>query len=353
MSGASTRPTVLVTGGTGYIGSHTSLELLQNGFNVVVLDNFFNSSKLALTSLEELSKSNASLGAKFLFLQADTREERVLAQAMGDHQVDAVIHFAGLKSVAESFQKPTEYWDNNVGGTMALSRAMISTGVKHLVFSSSALVYGQPKVIPIPETSPISAVNSYGRTKVVCEEFLTDLAHAHSDFNVSLLRYFNPVGAHPSAKMGEAPLGTPNNLMPLVCQVASGQRDRLSIYGDDYETPDGTCIRDYIHVMDLAHGHVLTLKAMMGLSSNQIPKGLNVFNFGSGRGASVTELVECFERVNALKLNKQIAPRREGDVHTLIADTTRAREMLGWTAQRDLSEMCKDAWAWQQQNMKP
>jgi UDP-glucose 4-epimerase len=342
--------TVLVTGGAGFIGSHTVLELLQAGFDVIVLDNFLNSDPSVLARIKSLAQEPLSLGLSLKHIEMDVRDEAGLIEVFKAHRIAGVIHFAGLKAVAESFQQPLAYWDTNVGGTMALARVMKRFDVNHLVFSSSALVYGLPKLIPIQENSELDAVNPYGRTKLICEKFLTDVCFADSRFNVALLRYFNPVGAHSSGLLGESPKGIPNNLMPLVCQVASGERAQLSIFGDDYDTPDGSCIRDYIHVMDLAQGHVLTLKSMLGLLGLPTLSGLSVLNFGTGQGVSVKELVDCFEAVNGVKVPHSIAPRRDGDVPILVANPNKAFESLGWKANRNLISMCQDAWRWQQQN---
>ena len=342
--------TVLVTGGAGFIGSHTVLELLQAGFDVIVLDNFLNSDPSVLARIKSLAQEPLRLGLSLKHIEKDVRDEAGLIEVFKAHKIAGVIHFAGLKAVAESFQHPLAYWDTNVGGTMALARVMKRFDVNHLVFSSSATVYGLSKDNPVSETAPTTSTNPYGRTKLVCEQFLQDICGANPEFNVALLRYFNPVGAHPSGLMGESPKGIPNNLMPLVCQVASGQRAQLSIFGDDYDTPDGTCIRDYIHVMDLAQGHVLTLKSMLGLLDLPALSGLSVLNFGTGQGVSVKELVDCFEAVNGVKVPHSIAPRRDGDVPILVANPNKAFESLGWKAKRNLISMCQDAWRWQQQN---
>ncbi len=345
-----TNQTILVTGGAGFIGSHTVVELLHGGFDVIVLDNFLNSDTGVISPLKFLAQDALDQGLSLKLIKMDVRDEIGLEGIFKEHLISGVIHFAGLKAVAESFERPLDYWDTNLGGTMTLTRVMKRFEVNHLVFSSSALVYGLPKSIPIQESAKTSAVNPYGRTKLVCEQYLSDVCLANSNFNVALLRYFNPVGAHPSGLIGESPKGSPNNLMPLICQVASGIRDQLFIFGEDYATPDGTCIRDYIHIMDLAQGHVLTLKSMMGLFELPPLKGLSVLNFGTGQGVSVKELVQCFESVNGVKVPHSISGRREGDVPILVADVQKALTCLGWKAKRDLTSMCQDAWRWQRQS---
>jgi UDP-glucose 4-epimerase len=343
--------TIVVTGGAGFIGSHTVLELLKGGFDVLILDNFMNSDESVISRIEFLAQASLERGVTLKCIPMDVRDETALHQIFIEHTVAGVVHFAGLKAVAESFQKPLEYWDTNVGGTMTLTRVMQRCLVKNLVFSSSATVYGLAKINPVTEDAPTMSINPYGRTKLVCERFLTDVCFSNPSFNVALLRYFNPVGAHSSGTIGESPKGIPNNLMPLVCQVASGQRPQLSIFGNDYDTPDGTCIRDYIHVMDLANAHVQTLKSMLGLLDLSPLTGLSVLNFGTGRGVSVKELLDCFEVVNDVKVPYTIASRRDGDVPMLVADASKAMGCLGWSPQFDLKAMCKDAWGWQINSM--
>ena len=350
-------PTLLVTGAAGFIGSHTVIELLAAGYEVMGLDNFSNSEEASVGRIQALKSDVLGLRAPdFQMLKVDVRDEAALDAVFQAHNVHGVVHFAGLKAVGESFEQPLAYWDNNVGGTLALLKAMEKHGVKNLVFSSSATVYGTPKSLPIQEDALTQAVSPYGRTKWVCEQLLEEVSKANSDWNISRLRYFNPVGAHESGLMGELPNGVPNNLMPYVTQVAAGVREKLSIFGADYDTPDGTCIRDFIHVVDLAKGHVAAIQAMLAherqKSNGDDPspyaiKGLNTFNFGTGRGVSVKELVQTFESVTGQKVNHSYVQRRPGDVPALYADASKAKTMLGWQAERGLPQMCKDAWTWQ------
>ncbi len=330
---------VLATGGTGYIGSHTVVELIGAGHDVVVLDNLRNSSREVIARIEELT------GKAPAFYEADVRDGRVLKQIFDEHEIDAVIHFAGLKAVGESVEMPLDYYDNNVGGTLTLCRAMTEHGVKNLVFSSSCTVYGDPQTVPITEDLPVGqATNPYGRSKAFIEEILRDLHVSDSAWNVVLLRYFNPVGAHESGRIGEHPDGIPNNLVPSIAQVAVGKRPELRIFGNDYPTTDGTCIRDYIHVVDLARGHVSTLEAL-----DRNP-GVEVYNLGTGRGYSVLEVLAAFQRASGLDIAHQVVDRRPGDVACVWADPAKARRELGWEATRDIDQMCADAWRWQSAN---
>lgn len=327
---------IFVTGGAGYIGSHTCVALLARGHEVVVVDNLCNSKASVLARIEALG--GRSLAA---FHCVDVRDRKALEAVLRAHPVDAVIHFAALKAVGESVREPLAYYDNNVTGTIALAAAMASAGVRRLVFSSSATVYGDPERLPITEDARTAPTNPYGRTKWMMEQVLTDLAAADAAWNIVLLRYFNPVGAHPSGEIGEDPRGIPNNLMPFVSQVAVGRRAELQVFGDDYETLDGTGVRDYIHVMDLAEGHVGAVERIATLS------GVNCLNLGTGRGYSVLEVVRAFERACARRVPYRIVPRRPGDIAACWADAGRAERLLGWRAERDLEAMCRDAWRWQ------
>lgn len=330
---------VLVTGGAGYIGTHTCVELLAAGHEVVVLDNFVNSKPEALRRVEEIA------GRKLMaFHQADVRDREALRKVFSTHAIDAVIHFAALKAVGESVAKPLMYYDNNIAGTVALADVMSEAGVKTLVFSSSATVYGDPASVPIREDFPTGPTNPYGRTKWMMEFVLSDLAAADKDWRVALLRYFNPVGAHPSGRIGEDPNGIPNNLMPFVSQVAVGKRAKLSVFGGDYATPDGTGVRDYIHVVDLARGHVQALDRLA-----QKPGVLTV-NLGTGVGYSVLDVVRAFEDASGKPVPYEIVARRAGDVAQCYADPAMAAEELGWRAERGIAEMCADSWRWQSAN---
>jgi len=329
---------VLVTGGAGYIGSHTCLELLGAGHDVVVVDNLSNSKPLALGRVQALA------GRRLRFVEADLRDDVALEGLFSSEPFDAVIHFAGLKAVGESTERPLDYYDNNVGGTMTLCRAMAAAGVKTIVFSSSATVYGDPTSVPIREEAPLSATNPYGRSKLIVEDILRDLHRADPSWSIALLRYFNPVGAHPSGQIGEDPNGIPNNLMPYVTQVAIGRLPELRVFGGDWPTPDGTGVRDYIHVIDLARGHLAALDHL-----GREP-GLLTCNLGTGRGYSVLDVIHAFERICGRTLPYQIVERRPGDIATCYADPTLARDCLGWQAERDLDAMVTDAWAWQQAN---
>ncbi len=329
---------VLVTGGAGYIGSHVCVELLEQDYQVVVIDNLCNSSAIALERVQEIT------GRPLTFVPADIRDPGALQQLFETHPVDAVMHFAGLKAVGESVDEPLRYYDNNVAGTGNLLQRMADAGVTNLVFSSSATVYGDPASNPINEDFPLSATNPYGRSKLMIEEILRDLYAADPGWNISILRYFNPAGAHPSGAIGEDPSGIPNNLMPYIAQTASGIRQRLSVFGGDWPTRDGTGVRDYIHVTDLARGH---LRALVRLADKP---GCITHNLGTGRGYSVLEMVAAFEQACGHSIPYQIVPRRPGDIAECYADPGRARQELGWSAEKDLAAMCADAWRWQQLN---
>ena len=326
---------ILVTGGSGYIGSHTVVELIQAGYQPVILDNLCNSKRSVVDRLEQIT------GQPSPFIQADIRNRSALNQIFSAYHIDAVIHFAGLKAVGESSQIPLDYYDNNVSGSITLVQAMIDAGVKTLVFSSSATVYGDPASVPITETFPLSAGNPYGRTKLMVEEILRDIAQADPQWRIGLLRYFNPVGAHPSGIIGEDPAGIPNNLVPYISQVAIGKLKQLSVFGNDYPTPDGTGIRDYLHVTDLARGHIAALDF---LNDNT---GLLTVNLGTGRGQSVLDMIHAFEAASGRKIPYRFAPRRPGDVAACYTDPTFARHALGWEAKLDVEAMCADGWKWQ------
>lgn len=328
---------ILVTGGAGYIGSHACLQLLEHGHDLVVLDNLSNS------SIKSLTRVQALCGRRLQFVQGDIRNHAALETAFR-YPLHAVIHFAGLKAVGESVAAPLTYYDNNVAGTLCLLNAMRRHNVRTLVFSSSATVYGTPTSVPIQENSPLNATNPYGRSKLMVEDILRDLATADPGWNIALLRYFNPVGAHESGQIGEDPKGIPNNLMPFICQVATGKRSHLNVFGNDYPTPDGTGVRDYIHVMDLANGH---LKALDVLECHQ---GLVTVNLGTGQGYSVLEMIKAFENASGIQIPYQITPRRPGDIAACWADPSHAHQLLNWHAERDLHTMCQDSWRWQQQN---
>lgn len=330
---------VLATGGTGYIGSHTVVELLDAGHEVVILDNLCNSSREVLVRIEELT------GRAPDFYEADLRDPEALARIFREHAIEAVIHFAGLKAVGESVEMPLDYYDNNVRGTLELCRAMADHEVKNLVFSSSCTVYGDPETVPITEELPVGrATNPYGRSKTFIEEILRDVHVSDPAWKVVLLRYFNPVGAHESGRIGEHPDGIPNNLVPSIAQVAVGKRPELRVFGDDYPTADGTCIRDYIHVVDLARGHVRTLETLAG------SPGVAVYNLGTGRGYSVLEVLAAFQRACGREIAHRVVERRPGDVACVWADPTKARRELAWEATRDIDQMCADAWRWQSAN---
>lgn len=329
---------VLVTGGAGYIGSHTCIELLSAGHEVIVVDNFCNSKPESLKRVQELA------GKTLTFVEADILDKAALSEVFKAHTIDSVIHFAALKAVGESVQKPMEYYHNNVTGTLVLCEVMKEFGVKNLVFSSSATVYGDPASTPIREDFPTTATNPYGWTKLMMEQILTDLTVADSELNICLLRYFNPIGAHESGRIGEDPNGIPNNLFPYITQTAVGKRDCLSIFGGDYPTVDGTGVRDYIHVVDLAVGHV---KALDKLTSKP---GLVIYNLGTGNGTSVLEAVKAFEKVTGATVPYKIVDRRPGDIAECWADPAKAEAELGWKAERGIEEMCRDAWKWQSEN---
>ncbi len=330
--------TVLVTGGAGYIGSHACVELLNANFDVVVLDNFCNSKATSIKRVEKIT------GKSITLIEGDVRDKATLTTLFSDHQIDAVMHFAGLKAVSDSVNNPLAYYDNNVMGSITLLEVMSEFSVNNIVFSSSATVYGFSDDKPIPETAPLSPFNPYGHNKRMVEQVLADVSIANPNWNIALLRYFNPVGAHPSGEIGEDPNGVPNNLMPYVSQVAVGKRERLSVFGNDYPTIDGTGVRDYIHVVDLALGHVAALnKLMQGC-------GLLTLNLGAGRGYSVLELVQAFEASTGQKIPYEIVNRRAGDIAIYFADASLAKQVLGWKTTKTLEDICRDAWRWQTKN---
>lgn len=331
--------TVLVTGGAGFIGSHTSVELLNAGYDIIILDNFVNSKPESLKRIKELT------GKDFKFYQADIRDEEAMTKVFAENKIDAVIHFAGLKSVPQSVKEPLNYYDNNIAGTVCLCRVMDKAGCKKLVFSSSATVYGSKNPSPLREDMPTDGTtNPYGTTKYFIEQILQDLCVSDSEWGVSILRYFNPIGAHKSGRIGEDPNGIPGNLMPYITQVAIGKLECLNVCGNDYPTPDGTGVRDYIHVVDLALGHIKALDRLLKVN------GCEVYNLGTGKGYSVLDVVKAFEKASGIKINYRIAPRRAGDVACCYADATKAKEVLGWQAQYDIDDMCADSWRWQSQN---
>jgi len=330
---------ILVTGGAGYIGSHTCIELLNAGYEVVVADNLYNSSEKALERVEQIT------GKKVKFYKADILDKEALNEIFDTETIDSVIHFAGLKAVGESVEKPLEYYHNNMTGTFQLCDVMRNHGVKNIIFSSSATVYGDPAFIPITEDCPKGKItNPYGQTKGMLEQVLADLQAADPEWNVVLLRYFNPIGAHKSGLIGEDPKGIPNNLVPYIAQVAVGKLECLGVFGDDYDTPDGTGVRDYIHVVDLAAGHVKALKKFEEKS------GVSIYNLGTGVGYSVLQVLHAFEKACGKELKYAIKPRRLGDIATCYADAAKAREELGWEAERGIEEMCEDSWRWQSKN---
>jgi len=329
---------ILVTGGTGYIGSHTVLELLQAGYETVVLDNLCNSSEESIKRVEQIT------GKKAAFYQADIRDEAAMDRIFAAEKPDAVIHFAGLKAVGESVQIPLEYYDNNITGTLTLLRAMSRVGCKNIVFSSSATVYGKPETVPIREDFPLSATNPYGRTKLMIEKILGDLYVSDASWNIILLRYFNPIGAHESGLIGEDPDGIPNNLLPYVAKVAVGRLEKVNVFGNDYETPDGTGVRDYIHVVDLAKGHV---KALEKITQSC---GLQVYNLGTGNGYSVLDIINTFEQSTGVKVPYVLADRRPGDIASNYSNPTKAAEKLHWKAEKTLDDMCRDSWAFKVKN---
>ena len=331
---------VLVTGGMGYIGSHTCVELLQQGMDVVIIDNLVNSSAEAGKRIEQIT------GKTVTFYEADVRDRKKLDEIFTRHSIDCVIHFAGLKAVGESVEMPLEYYDNNLGSTITLCEAMREHGVKNIIFSSSATVYSGDNEMPLYETSKTgSCTNPYGWTKYMCEQILRDYAKTDPEWAVILLRYFNPVGAHPSGLIGEDPKGIPNNLMPYISQTAIGKFEYLRVFGGDYDTPDGTGVRDYIHVVDLAKGHVKAIE----YSAEH--KGTEIFNLGTGVGYSVLDIVKAFEKANSIEIPYVIKPRRAGDIAECFADATKAKKVLGWIAEKSLEDMCRDSWNWQSHNV--
>ncbi|KMZ64304.1 UDP-glucose 4-epimerase [Zostera marina] len=334
---------ILVTGGAGYIGTHTVLQLLIEGFHVVIVDNLDNASLVAVDRVEELA---GNLGNNLQFHQIDLRDRDALDQLFASNIFDAVIHFAGLKAVEESVRKPLLYYDNNLIGTINLLQLMSIHGCKKLVFSSSATVYGCPKEVPCTEDFPICATNPYGRTKLIIEEMCRDIQSSDSSWEMIMLRYFNPVGCHPSGLIGEDPCGIPNNLMPFVQQVAVGRLPALTIYGNDYSTKDGTGVRDYIHVVDLAHGHIAALEKLFSGSN----VGFEAYNLGTGKGTSVLEMVGAFQKVSGKKIPLIMSGRRPGDVETLYASTAKAEKELNWKAKYGIDEMCRDLWKWGKKN---
>ncbi len=330
---------ILVTGGAGFIGSHTVVELQESGYDVVVLDNLSNASEKSLERVQAIT------GKAVPFYKADILDRAALEEIFAAEAIDAVIHFAGLKAVGESVAKPWEYYENNIAGTLTLVDVMRKHNVKNIIFSSSATVYGNPAFIPITEDCPKgTCTNPYGWTKSMLEQILTDMQKADPAWNVILLRYFNPIGAHKSGTMGENPSGIPNNLMPYITQVAVGKREELGVFGNDYDTPDGTGVRDYIHVVDLAKGHV---KALQKIKENA---GLKVYNLGTGVGYSVLDIVNNFKEANGVDIPYSIKPRRAGDIATCYSDATKAKEELGWVAELGIKEMCEDSWRWQKNN---
>lgn len=330
--------TILVTGGAGYIGTHTVLQLLESEHDVIVLDNLSNSNREALYRVEKLT------GREVKFYQGDILDRTLLEQIFLTHTIDSVIHFAGLKSVGESVKEPLRYYENNVVGTTVLLEVMQAFDVKCLVFSSSATVYGMPERTPIDESFPLSATNPYGRSKLMVEDILRDLAVADSEWSISLLRYFNPIGAHPSGQIGEDPFDIPNNLMPYITQVAVGRLEKLNVFGDDYDTPDGTGVRDYIHVVDLAAGHLLALEYVLNHT------GIEAFNLGTGQGYSVFNLIEAFEQESQKTVPYQVTARRPGDIAICFADPTKSKQLLGFETKYNINDMCRDAWNWQFKN---
>lgn len=330
---------VLVTGGAGYIGSHTCVELMNAGIDMVIVDNFYNCKKSSIDRIKAL------VGRDFPYYECDIRDREGLDKIFKTEKIDSVIHFAGLKAVGESVQKPLEYFDNNITGTLVLLDVMRKNGCKKIVFSSSATVYGTKNISPLTEDMEIGGVtNPYGRTKYMIECILQDLYVSDKDWSICLLRYFNPIGAHKSGTMGEAPNGIPNNLMPYITQVAIGKRDHLSVFGNDYDTPDGTCVRDYIHVVDLALGHVKAVQKVEG------EKGVFIYNLGTGKGYSVLDVVNAFKKASGIDIKYEIVARRAGDLAVCYSDPSKAYKELGWKAERDIEEMCEDSWRWQKQN---
>ena len=329
---------ILVTGGAGFIGSHTCVELLENGYEVVIVDNFINSKPEALNRIKQIT------GKDFKFYEADLLDKAAVETIFKENKIDAVIHFAGLKAVGESVAQPIRYYHNNITGTLILCQVMQEAGVRKIVFSSSATTYGSPKTFPIREDFPLHTTNPYGSTKLMIENILQDIFVADNEWSVALLRYFNPIGAHKSGLIGEDPNGIPNNLMPYIAQVAAGKLEVLSVFGDDYDTKDGTGVRDYIHVVDLAQGHIKAVEKVLGGS------GVDAYNLGTGIGYSVLDMVHAFETANNVKVNYKIAPRRPGDIAVCFADPKKAKELLGWQAQFGIEDMCRDSWNFVKQN---
>lgn len=330
---------ILVTGGAGFIGSHTCVELLNAGYEIVVMDNLYNSNPESLNRIKKIT------GRDFKFYEADIRDCEALDKIFSENEIEAVIHFAGLKAVGESCRKPLEYYENNIGGTVTLCEAMRDAGCKKIVFSSSATVYGGENQSPLTENMKIGGTtNPYGTTKYMIELILQDIYASDNDWSITVLRYFNPIGAHESGMIGENPNGIPNNLMPYVTQVAIGKLPQLSVFGDDYDTHDGTGVRDYIHVVDLALGHIKAVEKVLSGS------GINVYNLGTGTGYSVLDIVKAFEKASGRKINYKIAPRRDGDIATCYSDPSKALKELGWKAERNLDKMCEDSWRWQKNN---
>ncbi len=329
---------ILVTGGAGYIGSHTCVELLNSGYDIVIVDNLCNSSRMSVDRIREIT------GKEIRFYRTDLLDSASLRRVFETEQIDSVIHFAGLKAVGESVAKPLDYYTNNINGTLNLCHIMGEFGVKKLIFSSSATVYGNPATVPIREDFPVSAVNPYGRTKLMIETILSDLYRSDPAWHITILRYFNPIGAHSSGLIGEDPKGLPNNLVPYITQVAVGKLEILNVFGNDYDTPDGSGIRDYIHVVDLAVGHVKALEHIHGAP------GIHIYNLGTGQGYSVYDLIQVFSQICGIQIPYRNQPRRPGDVAICYADASLAEKELGWTAARGLKEMCADAWNWQLKN---
>jgi UDP-glucose 4-epimerase len=329
---------ILVTGGAGYIGSHTCVELLNAGHEIIVVDNFSNSKPESLNRVKEIT------GKDFTFYQVDLLDKIALEKVFADNEIEAVIHFAGLKAVGESVAIPLRYYQNNITGTLYLCEVMEKFGVHKMVFSSSATVYGMTEQVPLTEDLPVGAINPYGRTKQMIEEILRDLYVSNDNWSIALLRYFNPIGAHKSGKIGEDPSGIPNNLMPFITQVAVGKREILSVFGDDYPTPDGTCIRDYIHVTDLALGHLKAVEKIMSTT------GVDAYNLGTGNGYSVFDMIKAVGKAAGKEVPYKVVERRPGDAAESFADPTKAKELLGWVAERGIDEMCEDSWRWQSNN---
>ena len=331
---------ILVTGGAGFIGSHAVVELLNSGEDVVIVDNFVNSSPEALERVKRITNR------EFGFYEVDLLDEKKLEKVFEENEIESVIHFAGLKAVGESVQKPIEYYHNNITGTLILLKVMKKYGCKKIVFSSSATVYGNPKELPIKENFPLSTTNPYGSTKLMIEQILQDVVVSDKDFSVAILRYFNPIGAHESGLIGEVPNGIPNNIMPYIMGVATGKYEELTVFGGDYPTPDGTGVRDYIHVVDLAKGH---LKALDKIRNE---KGVQIYNLGTGKGYSVLELIKTFEKVNDIKVKYKIGARRPGDIPACYADPSKAEKELNWKAEKGVEEMCRDSWNFAVKNNK-